>query len=520
MGASVPYDFESCLALGDWRRDLAWPVGSDELDQLYRRMLRGGLDLLGRCDGGVRIEVLAAIGQVANVAMAAAEAALCVQREPDSGLHVVASAPEFAYLRGQEVALPSRVSATVSAPRFPARRHIEVMRKWTPWYRLLSALLSAQAVAISESELLVHEAAREPRPVAFRHCGLILLQARRRVGTSAAHSRHDVAQQLTSAFAGCVPLHEPLAARYRAVVLRAANEALGKAATDLAGLALIHMPSEVWAGAGGAYASRVVGLEARRRGGKVVRFDHGGTVGMTSHPESAAVVELSTATRYVMPSQPLATNVADALELLPIDLRPQLAAGSGDPTFGAAPPPRPPLRGRKRRVVYCPSLLFGFRRHAVATVPDAIELDWNLRVAETLVALPIDLVCKPHPEGILKGHRHPIEAIATTSYRRLEDEIADTDLFVFDRANSTAFWIALCTDRPVVFIRHAPPDFHPNVRAVIEQRCRVLHAEYDSANRPILDRDALTDAVMNAPSQCDPSALRRLLAPADPRTAA
>ena len=148
---------------------------------------------------------------------------------------------------------------------------------------------------------------------------------------------------------------------------------------------------------------------------------------MAPHYESAALDEFSCATRYVLPTPALAATVGGAIKMLPTSLRPSLEGAAGDPTFRIAARPRAG-EAKRRRVLYCPSLLFGFRRHAVATIPDAVALDWNLRIAEALVRMPIDLVCKPHPEGALKGKPHPVAAIAATSYQPFEEEIDETDV--------------------------------------------------------------------------------------------
>jgi hypothetical protein len=141
-----------------------------------------------------------------------------------------------------------------------------------------------------------------------------------------------------------------------------------------------------------------------------------------------------------------------------------------------------------------------------------MSLDWQLRMAEMLLDMPIDLLCKPHPEGILKGQPQPVAEIAPVSYKPFESHLEWTDVFVFDRAESTTFWEAVCTDRPIVYLDAGLTEFIPQVRPLIENRCRCVMATFDERNRPVVDPEELSDAILGDHAPINLAPLRRLLA--------
>ena len=87
----------------------------------------------------------------------------------------------------------------------------------------------------------------------------------------------------------------------------------------------------------------------------------------------------------------------------------------------------------------------------------------------------------------------------------------EADVFVFDYAQSTTFYEALCTDRPIVFIGMGNPLFAPGVQAMIARRCRVVKARFDSRNLPQIDEEELKEAVCGGGDRADPGEFRALL---------
>jgi hypothetical protein len=374
-------------------------------------------------------------------------------------------------------------------------------------------LIRPDAVAIGENPLLISSARVASDKISFRHGGLYLRAARKRIPIAAGEGTTNLSAMIVEKMLGVIKVSNEIHRRLAALLAINCTPLLVQVSRDLHGLGKIsRLPSRVWAGTAADYVTRGIGLEVMRRGGSVRRFDHGGTIGMTDCPEVTASLELLATTTHVLPTEKLAANVrsSGASKLLPSDQGLEIIGGDEEHP-GSVPALAKSPASARRKVVYCPTLLLGFRRHAFATLPDPLSLDWTLRVAEALVEMPIDLLCKPHPEGILHGRAHPVEKIAATSYRPFEEEMAGADVFVFDRCHSTAFWAALCTDRPIVYLEATPPPFHPAVKEALERRCRILPATFDDRNRPQIDPEAFRDAVVGGETRVDPTEVQTIL---------
>jgi hypothetical protein len=159
-----------------------------------------------------------------------------------------------------------------------------------------------------------------------------------------------------------------------------------------------------------------------------------------------------------------------------------------------------------------PTLLLGFRQMAPAMLPDPVHLDWQLRVAESLLSLPLDLICQPHPEGLFAARPHPLERIAPTRRGNYLAQLGEADVVVFDYPSTTALWEAACTEKRIVYLDLRMGRLSPPLDAPFRARCRVLPVAYDDRGRPILDGKALADAVLSEGTAPDPGFFRSLLA--------
>jgi hypothetical protein len=185
----------------------------------------------------------------------------------------------------------------------------------------------------------------------------------------------------------------------------------------------------------------------------------------------------------------------------------------GDPVFAQIPSDRRARpRSQRLRVVYAPPQFLGFRQLIPAHLPDPLQLDWQMRVAEALGRMPVDLVCKPHPEGLLKDRPHPLETIAATTRGNFDAELKLADVFVFDSPSTTTLWQAVCTDARIVFLDIGSGELTPSVAKLFRQRVRVINVDYDACNRPILEFEKLRAAILEDTTPVDNAPLRRLLA--------
>jgi hypothetical protein len=354
-------------------------------------------------------------------------------------------------------------------------------------------------------------AARDARAIGFRYAGALLATARARARTAPQLEEHLTT--LAEILCGEVLTEAPYRSRALALLKATARPHLARAGCDMAALRALPLPDEVWSGSGGLHAARAVGLEVLHRGGRVTRFDHGMPRGFVRSGEYTALLELAVSSEFVLATEGAAeicrADTAGRLNRT----RGAVRGAFGDPTYARVPAYRTRRAATARpRVVYAPTQLLGFRQLLPAQLPDVVHLDWQLRVAAALHDLPIDFICQPHPEGLLRNVPHPLEQVATTVRGHFGAQLDSADVFVFDFPATTALWEAACTDARIVFLDIGAGMMTKAVAKLFQERARVLEIAHDEANRPILDIAALRDAVLDEGRPVDPMPFRRLLA--------
>lgn len=514
---AVAFDLGAMERDPAWRESVAWPLSPAEIASTVDALTQRWLEFLQtlRDESHRDVAVLAGLALVATAGWLA-ESALAVTREQQAGIRLSGGPAELPWLRGEADTPPraaglSRIKPP-SVPKYAVIRRALRTASWTVPWRLPRALLAPRATAISHNPMLATAARRFPGGVGFGHAESLLLDVRSRMAEPL-FAVGELAAAAAAALTRIGGLGDLVRLRLEWLVLDQAQSLFEQAARDLAAIRQIRLPQILWSGTGGYWPARAAGLEVLRRGGGVVRFDHGGTFGMLARLEDTAQREFTAAGRYVVATEAMAAIARLARPERMVPWRKcRIEGADGDPAFAAvSKSPRPAKVGR-RLAVYAPTLLRGYRQLPQPWLADPIYLDWQLRLAEMLKASPVDVLCKPHPEGLLRGRPHPLAAIADTTYVPFEDVIDTADVFVFDFASTTAFWKALCTDRPVVFIDMGMAPFAAPVAAMIARRCRVIPAKMDERNRPIVDAPSLVEAVAGGPGRADPSDFRRLLA--------
>jgi hypothetical protein len=310
-----------------------------------------------------------------------------------------------------------------------------------------------------------------------------------------------------------VEVEDPISARLGQLIEVVATQVLRQATADLRALeSLPVVPNVIWSGTAGKYAPRIVGIEGMRRGGDVVRFDHGGTCGLITLFEPIALIELSASSRFVM-ATPALVDVAKPLlkrQELAVRTTPKLESGQGFPMLRRLRLDAPSSKRLRRRVMYLAGAIFSHRKNPTHSIGEMVYTDWSLRLALMLAQLPADFVCKPHPDSFRAGPKHPLEAIAPVERRPFEAVMDDADIYVYDIVNSTTFWEAVCTRRLIVFIDLGIAEINPLIRPIFNKRCRVINATYDARNLPRIDERDLAEAVLGGPDSADPSDFRAL----------
>jgi hypothetical protein len=508
-------------ALPDWRRALAWPLSHEQRYDAVRDQMRSLISFTCELPGELRDIVLLGGQAMAHNVRALTELALALHHADSLGMQVTGMRPELAYMRG-DMETPELGESPPPLRDRPGNRwarRIARTASWTPWWRLPGTCLFPTAVAVTHNPLLRDAARTSGERVWFHHADSWLEQIRAGAGNAApVEGLDDLAISLAKRLATVEGLDAVLQQRLGDLISLLARQALKQAAGDLAALkSCKDIPRQLWAGSGGYYPVRALSLEVLRRGGTVRRFDHGGANGFTTEEEGVAFAEMAVSTEYVTATPEVArmSKAVGPERLVESFRKVRISGHEGDPAFRCAARLPRHQAGSRRRVVYVPTALVGFRQLYPPLLPDAVSLDWQLRLAEALAALPVDLVCRPHPEGHHPGDRHPLEDIAPLAGGPFEQVMAEADLFVFDYPLTTTFWQCLCTDIPVVFLDMEVDELTPTARTLIEHRCRVIHAAHDERNLPQFDREELAYAVGGGHPPADSGELRRLLAGVD-----
>lgn len=512
----VPADLQAAEALADWRNHVRWPIGIDEANRICAAQMREALKWAGSLDAGLpRDSALLALPDILGYGRAIVLLALAVSRAQEWGIRLVGSDPELSYLQSGQGPLPDR-SAPILPPekvRFQLARRFMRIRSWSSPLRTVNAFINPTAVAISHNSLLRKAAAGAQGAVGFRHAGLILDAALRQSNDTAA-MRHD-ASRLAHAILADTIRDDACRSRAADLLQAVAGSHFAKAVRTMQALRVAHLPETVWAGSGGLYPLRAVGLEILRRGGKVIRFDHGKPKGFVEAREIDALVEFAVSSEFVTATEDAAALTRDYSDesLISWMKHPRIGGTDGDPTFARLPAMRERrARADRLRVVYAPTQLLGFRQMLPVQQPDVVHLNWQMEMVQALQAMPVDLSCQPHPGGLFTGRPHPLASLSKTISGNFDAQLKDADVFVFDYPSTTAMWEAACTDARIVFLDIGAGKMTPPIARLFRDRAEIISVAHDDCNRPVLDKTALREAVLGPGRSIDPMPLRRLLA--------
>ena len=495
-----------------------WPVSVDTTRRLQSDCCE---DLLKAIKSAEDAESCDAILLVANrlltETLSIVQAATVIAAAEVDGTEIFGGPAEVAFLRdGSADGAPpaSRVPTMlpIIVARRPLARSIVSTLKYNRPRDVPGALMQSNHLLVAHNPTVIEYLRNHPKPLRFLDSGTLFHRALKRGGSHAndrADARHLVAFLIPYLLAS-VDLPEPYTSRVLGLVEAKIGSILSYSLAHIRALARVSLPEVMWGSSGAQYASRSIATQIRRRGGQTLFGVHAGTSAAVDIGTSYALQEFSVASSFVLPTQAIADEIEMKANNRRLDPLPtaQLLGGYGVPSLREPLPVRRP-GGARPRVLYVSTILRGFATSGRKPLADPVYLDWQLRLARWLNDLPIELLCKPHPGGVMTRRRHPIEALAPTSYVPFETLIADTDVFVFDNCTTTTLWEAVCTDRPIVYFDMKLFRFTALAEPLLRQRCRFVDVHFDDANRPQFDRQEAEEALM-AGGQADPSALRSL----------
>lgn len=509
----LPLTLAATALPGGWQDSIAWPVSLDDRRARTVGLIGRALDWLhGIADANAQRAAILASADFLTVTGRVIDRAHVLAGVRGSGQDIAGGDAESAYLwRGGD--LPDAKPRRPAIPGGTLRRlrGLRHARRWTPAWRLPATALAPHATVLSLNDLLVDCARRASLRLDYTDPRLLLPAAAATAAVPDDADRDLATRWVDDAFAGS-NLPEPFATRARALVANHAERGIAAARALFEALRHQRLPQHLWAGTGGNMTTRALGLETMQRGGSVTRFNHGGSVGMTDYADKLAFLEFTASTRYVAPTAAIAdilrTDAARRAWAEPD----AIDHGHGDPLFARIAARTPRTRPARPTVAYVTCLFPVNQIHFPPVPPDPVYFAWQLRLIATMQRLPVDLVCRPHPENLILFDRQPLEGHATLSNAPFGAVVDASDVMLFDWAQTTSFWETLCSDRPVVLVDVNRTAFHPAVRAVIKRRCHIVPTRSDDRNLPTVDHDELAAAICDAPARADPDEIRSLLA--------
>lgn len=519
----LPYDYDTAQTTANWRERLVWPLVNHDLNDVVKAQSHRYLALVENCASEQTQNTLLLTSWVMGRIRALTVAAYTCDAAQRAGIAFCSIYPEIQCLTGQvresDVRAPvTGRDLTMPPPTWSVARRVARVFSWTGLREVPSALLRPGVTAVSHNAVLRDVANSARRPVGFIHAETILRRAVRQGGFRRDDGcAADIAEMLAAALAGAENhpgLDSALAWKLEALARPLCFEAVRESRGALAGLERARqMPASIWSGTGGNYAARAVGLEVLRRGGEVTRFSHSAASGLLDSADMEAITELSVSSRFVTATRWLADNLVagSGRELTKGFREPRIDAHTGDPSFRQVP--RGCMCTRSQPwVVYATTILAGERQYSLPLLPDLVYLDWQGRLIEMLQTLPIELTFKPHPGGLLKGRAHPLSETVDTCCKPFEALLGHASILVIDYAATTAFWKALCSDAIVVWIDLGQVALSDSVRALVHRRCRVIPATYNGDGKPVIEPEALEEALFRERSDCErPEPFRHIL---------
>jgi hypothetical protein len=522
-GREIPFDFSATRKMPTWRQDLCWPVTPIEVVKSVKQGFADYLDLIAdQPEPDIRRLLLVAGPEIIKQLLLMLDYARSVQNSDAAGIELISDHSEFNYFnyggtpKSREAA--EIIPAHPVVPRHPLVRKLINIASWTPLWKAPASFLFPTVTAFSANSHLLHQhVSHSGVRLTFRDPGHYLIEARalsQATSTVKAEEFGELADLITTRFAASGALGGIYLDRFLDATRIDVETILKAVQKDLLHLRKIKLPKVAWTGSS-IYQSRVVGHEIIRKGGEVVKFDHGGSTGMNGWPERDAFVELNGATRLVMATNAAAdfTKRLEPEKLIASVHHCEIVGGAGYPHLKHISRSHKADRKRKeRRVMYCPTFFRAHSSNPGETMGEPIHMDFTLRVAEALMRLPIDLVLKPHPQAVSPDGRHYTQDVARVSYEKFEDIMDDVDIFIFDVINSTTFWEAVCTQDEVILINLGSIPMDDDIMRMLKRRCTVLDTEYDEAGKPQIDLQFLEQAIMAPAHSADPTEFRRLLA--------
>ena len=288
----APFLWEDIADIPDWRERIAWPVSGTFSRTLGEAVCREVIATIAAIDDEFENQVaMVAGGRMVNGFVSLAEAAYVVQGEAQHGVVARGGPPELDAMRGSETEFEVLADRHRGKGVFDVRpsnhaplRALARTASWTPAWRLPMAMAAPQSIAVTHNALLRRYARVSGARTRYWPAANILAKAQ-----SHGPSKLDpsAGQAIIKRMAAALLPHaeglaEPWRSRLEWLFEARLGPTIARICADVSALRnQQRLPRNLWTGTGGAYVTRVIASEVRRRGGQVTGFDHGGVTGIS-----------------------------------------------------------------------------------------------------------------------------------------------------------------------------------------------------------------------------------------------
>lgn len=503
----LPVDLYAALASPDWQKDFSWPINPSDLrDPImaqHQEYLKWVLSLTGKYKDiallvGGRLLIRA---RLLYCFMRALEA------QGKNNSHFYGDNKVLHYLLGKGQLNPTTIPISWSVPSLMFGRAVARTASWTPWWGLWQAVKSPKGLAISHNSLLCAELRRRQECVAYESAETILNHLSVESYQSEADTV-DLSRQAVDQVLKGFSFSQEAQNRIAAILQAESERFFDVAARTLKSLSeWSSAPLRLFAGTGGSFASRAIGIEVIRRGGTVERFEHGGGAAMIDYIAVPALTEFHVSTNFTSNTSVTADEIKRLMAGKPLYGSGicKVTGGAGDPLFMSIR--HSTKRGKKtQKLMYVSTLFQCMGSIAPPIMADVVYLDWQRRLIATLKSAGHDTIICPHPAAMPTGITHPLTNITPFAHGRFEKAMDSADLFIFDYRQTTTLASAMCSSKPIVLIDFGLSPPSELARKEIEKRCYIIEGWFDERNLPQIKWGDLLNFIRNAPQyvECEP----------------
>ena len=358
-----------------------------------------------------------------------------------------------------------------------------------------SFVTSSQSFAISHNETLIAEARLKRLSHRFIYAEDIVNKIRKSsdlvIEKRLCDEIQKTAETLAKKIVALICIDADIREVAAILIINLIVKSLHDAATDWEKAKLFQdLPNKIYSGSTGQYSSRLVCMASQKQGGNITVYGHGYFAGLAGQAESFLWSDISIANQYVAETKTCGNNLSNVLKLLPYDNLNRAKIRNYDGLSPLAPWVKKvdskvePLK--RVKALYLPTVLMGERQFYPPLLPDGLYLNWQFEFAQKLIDLGINLAIRPHPEGALRGMRHPLGLKFKIEERAFEKCAQHYNLLIFDYGQSTTFPKALCTRTPIVYIHLNTCIHSAKAKKKLRQRCGYSDVKYDDANVPVV----------------------------------